>query len=95
MSVERPTDSPTDPARLRELEREIARGSAQTAYAKLADEPDAVVAEVLGRMIPPHALRILEQFRERAARRSSSRSRSRGAASGRSTPAIPTRASAA
>ena len=47
-----------------ELEREIARGSAQTAYAKLADEPDAVVAEVLGRMLPPHALRILERFPE-------------------------------
>jgi len=58
-------DIPTDPVRLRELEREIAGGSAQTAYAKLADEPDTVVAEVLGRMLPPHALRILEQFRER------------------------------
>jgi magnesium transporter len=62
--VESPTDSPTDhPAAA--LEREIARGSAQTAYSQLADEPDAVVAEVLGRMIPPHALRILEKFRER------------------------------
>ena len=57
-------DSPTDPARLRELEREIARGSAQTACAMLADEPDGVVAEVLGRMLPPHALRILDKFRE-------------------------------
>ncbi|HEY8154944.1 MAG TPA: magnesium transporter [Myxococcota bacterium] len=64
MSVETATDSPTDPARLRELEREIARGSAQTAYAKLANEPDGVAAEVLGRMIPSHALRILEEFRE-------------------------------
>ena len=58
-------DSPTDPVRLRELEREIERGSAQTAYTQLADEPDAVVAEVLGRLLAPHALRILEEFRER------------------------------
>jgi magnesium transporter len=58
-------DNPADPARLRALEREIERGSAQTAYAQLADEPDAVVAELLGRMIPPHALQILEKFRER------------------------------
>ena len=65
MSVDGTADSPTDPARLRELEREIARGSAQTAYAQLADEPDGVVAEVLGRLLPPHALRILDQFRER------------------------------
>lgn len=57
--------SVTDPNRLRELEREIERGSAQTAYAELADEPDVVVAEVLGRMLAPHALRILEEFRER------------------------------
>ncbi|HYC55493.1 MAG TPA: magnesium transporter [Candidatus Binatia bacterium] len=58
-------DSPTDPVRLREIEREIARGSAQTAYAQLADEPDAVVAEMLTRMMPPHALRILGKFRDR------------------------------
>jgi magnesium transporter len=58
-------DSPTDPVRLRELEREIELGSAQTAYTQLADEPDGVVAEVLGRLLAPHALRILEEFRER------------------------------
>ena len=61
MSIE----SATEPARLRELEREIERGSAQTAYAELAGEPDVVVAEVLGRMLAPHALRILEEFRGR------------------------------
>lgn len=65
MSSELVTDSATDPARLRELEREIARGSPQTAYAKLEGEPDAVVAEVLGRIIPPLALSILDRFPER------------------------------
>ena len=65
MSVEIATDIPTDPARVREIEREIAQGSAQTAYAKLADEPDAIVAEVLGRMLPPHALQVLDRFHER------------------------------
>ena len=58
-------DNPTDPTRLLEIEREISRGSAQTAYAKLADEPDGVVATVLARMMPPHALAILQKFRER------------------------------
>jgi magnesium transporter len=57
--------SATDPNRLRELERQIERGSAQTAYAELANEPDVIVAEVLGRMLAPHALRILEEFRGR------------------------------
>ncbi|HYB98869.1 MAG TPA: magnesium transporter [Candidatus Limnocylindrales bacterium] len=61
----RTAESPTDPVRLREIEREIARGSAQTAYAQLADEPDSVVAEMLTRMMPPHALRILGKFRDR------------------------------
>jgi magnesium transporter len=56
--------SPTDPERLRALEGEIARGSAQTAYAQLAEESDGVAAELLGRMIPPHALHILEKFPE-------------------------------
>ena len=64
MSVELSTESPTDPARLHELEREVARGSVQTAYTKLSGETDAVVAEVLGRMIPPYALRILDRFHE-------------------------------
>jgi len=64
MSSELVTDSATDPARLRELEREVARGSPQTAYAKLEGEPDSVVAELLGRMIPPHALQILDRFPE-------------------------------
>ncbi|MCI0344550.1 MAG: CBS domain-containing protein, partial [Chloroflexi bacterium] len=60
MSVE----SPTDTARLRELEREVALGSAETAHALLAREPDRLVAEMLGRMLSPHALRILDAFPE-------------------------------
>jgi magnesium transporter len=58
-------DVPTSAERLRALQREISRGSSQTAYTQLADEPDAVVAEVLCRMVAPHALRILDKFRER------------------------------
>jgi magnesium transporter len=60
MSVE----SPTETGRVHELEREVALGSAQTAHALLAEQPDPVVAEVLGRMLPPHALRILDAFPE-------------------------------
>jgi len=61
MSAESPTD--TDP--LRTLEREVALGSAQTAHALLERQPDRVVAEVLGRLLPAHALRILDAFSER------------------------------
>jgi magnesium transporter len=57
-------ESPTESERLRELEREVALGSAQTAHALLTQEPDLLVAEVLGRALPPHALRILDQFPE-------------------------------
>ena len=63
MSVEIATDSPTDPARLRELEREIARGSPRRPILS-SRARRSVVAEVLGHTIPPHALRILDQFRE-------------------------------
>ena len=62
MTVDVPAEALSDPARLHALEREIARGSPQTAYARLESEPDTVAAEILGRIIPPHALRILEQF---------------------------------
>jgi magnesium transporter len=58
MSVE----SPTEGEALRTLEREVALGSAQTAHALLEKQPDRVVAEVLGRVLPMHALRILEAF---------------------------------
>ena len=64
MTVDVPTEALSDPARLHALEREIVRGSPQTAHARLEGEPDAVAAEVLGRIIPPYALRILEQFPE-------------------------------
>jgi magnesium transporter len=64
MNVDGSTEALSDPARLHALEREIARGSTQTAYARLEGEPDAVAAEVLGRIIPPYALRILDKFDE-------------------------------
>jgi magnesium transporter len=64
MTVDVPAEALSDPARLHALEREIARGSPQTAHARLEGEPDAVAAEVLGRIIPPYALRILAQFPE-------------------------------
>ena len=57
-------ETSTETERLRELEREVALGSAQTAHALLAPLPDRRVAEVLGRMLPPHALRILDEFSE-------------------------------
>jgi magnesium transporter len=60
MNVESTTE--TEP--LRALEREVALGSAETAYALLDQQPDRVVAELLGRMPPAHALRILDVFPE-------------------------------
>jgi magnesium transporter len=49
---------------LRILERAAALGSPEAAHAQLDEQPDRVVAEVLGRMLPAHALRILEAFPE-------------------------------
>ena len=61
MSVESPTESEE---RLRALEREVALGSAETAHVLLVRQPDRVVAELLARMLPTHALRILDKFPE-------------------------------
>ena len=61
MSAESPTETEE---RLRALEREVALGSAQTAHALLVQQPDRVVAGVLARLLPPHALRILDGFPE-------------------------------
>jgi magnesium transporter len=55
---------PTEGQALRTLEREVALGSAQSAHALLEQQPDRVVAEVLGNLLPAHALRILEGFPE-------------------------------
>jgi magnesium transporter len=62
MSAATATSTPTHSETLRELEREIARGSAQTARARLEREPDELVAEMLGLLIPSYALRILDEF---------------------------------
>jgi len=50
----------TDDVRVKELQNEIARSGPQSAARKLLDEPDAIVAQVLEKMIAPHALRALE-----------------------------------
>jgi magnesium transporter len=60
MSLQGPTE--TEPPRT--LEREAALGSPETAQALLAEQPDPVVAEMLARLLPAHALRILDAFPE-------------------------------
>jgi magnesium transporter len=57
-------ETPTETEALRILEREVALGSPEAAHALLDEQPDRVVAEVLGRLLPAHALRILEVFPE-------------------------------
>jgi len=52
----------TDDVRVKELQHAIAEGGPQSAANQLADESDAVVAQVLGKMIAPHALQTLEAF---------------------------------
>src|SRR5262245_11145694 len=60
MSLQSKTE--TEPPRT--LEREVALGSPETAQALLAEQPDPVVAEMLARLLPAHALRILDAFPE-------------------------------
>src|SRR5688572_2356324 len=57
-------DSTAEAEARRALESEVALGSAETAQALLEPQPDSVVADVLGRQLPPHALRILDAFAE-------------------------------
>lgn len=54
--------SVTDDARVKDLQQEIAHSGPQSAAKKLVDEPDTVVAQVLEKMIAPHALQTLETF---------------------------------
>ncbi len=54
--------SVTDDVRVKELQQEIAQGGPQSAAKKLADESDAVIGQVLEKMIAPHALQTLETF---------------------------------
>jgi hypothetical protein len=61
-----------------------------------SEQPDPVVAGVLARLLPPHALRILDAFPEAHARDLLALgSRVAASASGRSTPATLIRASVA
>jgi magnesium transporter len=50
----------TDDARVKELQNEIAQSGPQSAAKKLLEESDAIVAQVLEKMIAPHALQTLE-----------------------------------
>jgi magnesium transporter len=52
----------TDDVRVKELQHEIAKGGPQSAAKKLTSEPDDIVAQVLQKMIAPHALKTLEEF---------------------------------
>src|SRR5262245_40161777 len=57
-------ESPRETEPPRTLEREVALASAEAAQALLAGQPDLVVAEMLARLLPAHALRILDAFPE-------------------------------
>ncbi|MBW2316596.1 MAG: CBS domain-containing protein, partial [Deltaproteobacteria bacterium] len=52
----------TDDVRVKELQSSIAQGGPQSAAKQLLVEADAVVAQVLEKMIAPHALKTLEAF---------------------------------
>jgi len=52
----------TDDARVKELQDSIAKGGPASAVKTLLQESDAVAAQVLEKMIAPHALKTLEAF---------------------------------
>jgi len=52
----------TDDVRVKELQDSIAKGGQASAAKKLLQESDAVAAQVLEKMIAPHALKTLEEF---------------------------------